>query len=91
MALVFRAVGTCPAMVRRHRWWLAVAGIGLGGYQALYFVGVQEVGVTVSTLVSLGIAPVALAGWAAARAAGGRTGSRCSPSPRRSPGWCWSR
>jgi DME family drug/metabolite transporter len=51
----------------RHRWWLIAAGVGLGGYQALYFVGVQDVGVTVSTLVSLGIAPVALAAWAAVR------------------------
>jgi DME family drug/metabolite transporter len=54
----------------RHRWRLIAAGVGLGSYQALYFVGVQDVGVTVSTLVSLGIAPVALAAWAAVQRRG---------------------
>lgn len=49
----------------RHRWWLVFAGAGLGGYQALYFVGVQYVGVSVSTLVSLAVAPVALTAWGA--------------------------
>ncbi len=52
------------AVYRRHRWWLIAAGVGLGGYQALYFVGVQYVGVTISTLVSLGLAPIALTAWA---------------------------
>jgi DME family drug/metabolite transporter len=46
-----------------HRWWLVAAGAGLGIYQALYFIGVQYVGVTVSTLVSLAVAPVALTAW----------------------------
>lgn len=49
----------------RHRIRLLAAGVGLGAYQALYFVGVQDVGVTLSTLVSLGVAPVALTAWAA--------------------------
>ncbi|HZZ95913.1 MAG TPA: EamA family transporter [Jatrophihabitantaceae bacterium] len=49
----------------RHRWRLVVAGAGLGIYQALYFVGVQYVGVSVSTLVSLAVAPVALTAWGA--------------------------
>jgi DME family drug/metabolite transporter len=44
----------------RHRWALVLAGAGLGGYQALYFVGVQNAGVSVSTLVSLGVAPVTI-------------------------------
>ena len=65
VALVFRDARPVRAMFAKHRWWLVAAGIGLGVYQALYFVGVQYVGVTISTLVSLGIAPVALAGWAA--------------------------
>lgn len=47
-------------VVRRHRWSLVLSGAGLGGYQALYFVGVECVGVSVSTLVSLAVAPVAL-------------------------------
>jgi DME family drug/metabolite transporter len=45
---------------RRHPVALAVSGAGFGAYQALYFVGVQYVGVSVSTLVRLGIAPIAL-------------------------------
>jgi DME family drug/metabolite transporter len=56
------------AAVREHPVALPLAGAGFGAYQALYFVGVQDVGVSVSTLVSLGIAPVALtAGAAVAR------------------------
>lgn len=49
-----------------HRWWLVAAGALLGVYQALYFVGVQNVGVSVSTLVSLAVAPVLLTVWGAA-------------------------
>jgi DME family drug/metabolite transporter len=39
---------------------LVLSGVGFGAYQALYFVGVRGVGVSVSTLVSLAVAPVAL-------------------------------
>jgi DME family drug/metabolite transporter len=54
--------------LRRHPVALAISGAGFGAYQALYFVGVQYVGVSVSTLVSLGIAPIALTvGTAVAR------------------------
>ena len=44
--------------LRRHPWALLVAGAGLGIYQVLYFISVADVGVGVSTVVSLGIAPV---------------------------------
>lgn len=54
-------------LVRRDPWLTVGAGIGLGSYQALYFVGVQDVGVSISTLVSLGVAPVALTVVAAVR------------------------
>lgn len=62
VAAVFgRSAGTrAVAALRRHPVALVVAGIGFGAYQALYFIGVQDVGVSISTLVSLGIAPVAL-------------------------------
>jgi DME family drug/metabolite transporter len=62
LALLFRGSGwhRIAAAWRRHRWALVGAGVGLGGYQALYFLGVQYVGVSVSTLVSLAVAPVAL-------------------------------
>jgi len=54
------AVRRVLALGTQLRWGLVLSGVGLGGYQALYFVGVQDVGVSVSTLVSLGVAPVAI-------------------------------
>ncbi|GLY98576.1 EamA family transporter [Actinoplanes sp. NBRC 103695] len=54
--------------VLRTRWRpLLVIGVGLGAYQALYFVAVVWGGVTVATVVSLGLAPVLIAGWEAVR------------------------
>lgn len=44
--------------LRSHPWLLIAAGAGLGIYQVLYFISVADVGVGVSTVVSLGIAPV---------------------------------
>jgi drug/metabolite transporter (DMT)-like permease len=46
--------------LRTDPWVLVGSGIGLGFYQAMYFIGVQDVGVSVSTLISLAVAPVAL-------------------------------
>lgn len=62
VALLFRRTGMRAAAgaLRRHPVRLLLSGLGFGGYQALYFVGVQYVGVSISTLVSLGVAPVAL-------------------------------
>jgi len=67
VALVLRGRGlrTATLAVRRHPGTLALCGAGFGAYQALYFVGVEFVGVSVSTLVSLGVAPVALTSGAA--------------------------
>jgi drug/metabolite transporter, DME family len=63
-----RLVSHGAAAVRRRPLALLACGIGFGAYQALYFVGVQNVGVSISTLVSLGVAPVALTlGTACAR------------------------
>jgi DME family drug/metabolite transporter len=46
-----------------HRPWTAVAtGLLTGSYQAFYFAAVVSVGVTVSTVVALGLAPVLLTG-----------------------------
>lgn len=70
VALVFGRGGVRAATdaFGRHPIALVVAGAGFGAYQALYFVGVQYVGVSISTLVSLGVAPIALtAGTALAR------------------------
>jgi DME family drug/metabolite transporter len=46
---------------------LALAGLGLGLYQALYFASVQDAGVSISTLVSLGVAPIAVVAGQAVR------------------------
>jgi DME family drug/metabolite transporter len=62
-----RGFGEFGRMWASHRWRLIGAGVGLGGYQALYFIGVADVGVSVATLVSLGIAPVVLTVTAAVR------------------------
>jgi drug/metabolite transporter (DMT)-like permease len=85
VGLVFggRAPGIAIAVLRRHPVALAVSGAGFGAYQALYFIGVQDVGVSISTLVSLGIAPIALTvGGAVARrrlpAAGGLAVLACA-------------
>ncbi len=70
LALWFRRAGVrrVRASWRRHRWALVLSGAGLGGYQALYFIGVQDVGVSISTLVSLAVAPVAITAATAVRA-----------------------
>ncbi len=60
-----RGFAGARAALREHPVALPIAGAGFGAYQALYFVGVQDVGVSVSTLVSLGIAPIALTAGAA--------------------------
>jgi DME family drug/metabolite transporter len=64
VVLVLRGHGLVDVL-RRHPVKLVISGVGFGAYQALYFVGVQDVGVSVSTLVSLGIAPIALTAGAA--------------------------
>jgi drug/metabolite transporter, DME family len=60
-----RLIPQAIAAGRRHPLTLLACGAGFGAYQALYFVGVQSVGVSVSTLVSLGVAPIALTAGAA--------------------------
>lgn len=56
-----------PAAFRVAPLGLILTGVGLGGYQALYFMAVTLAGVSVATVVSLGLAPVLLAGWESAR------------------------
>ncbi|WP_432487767.1 DMT family transporter [Kineococcus sp. SYSU DK018] len=47
---------------------LVLVGVGLAVYQALYFLAVTTAGVSVATVISLGLAPVLTAGWEVARA-----------------------
>jgi DME family drug/metabolite transporter len=46
---------------------VTAAGVGLASYQGLYFVAVRLGGVSIATVVSLGIAPVLLSAWEALR------------------------
>ncbi|WP_243059553.1 DMT family transporter [Nocardioides sp. SR21] len=53
-----RQLGELRSLARRHPWRVAFVGVATATYQALYFAAVVAVGVTVSTVVSLGLAPV---------------------------------
>jgi len=60
-SLVLRRGPQLAALVRAHPIRAAAVGLGTGAYQALYFGSVATAGVTVATVVSLGVAPVLLA------------------------------
>lgn len=72
--LVVRSPGL-TVLLRRPLVWLMA--LGVAGYQAFFFVGVQRTGVAVGTLVALGAAPLmaGLLGWLAQEGA---------------PGWTWA-
>lgn len=53
-----RQAGALRDLVRRRPAAVVAVGSATAAYQALYFAGVVAVGVTVSTVVSLGLAPV---------------------------------
>ncbi len=58
--LALRQARGLVALVRTHPVRVVVTGCGTAAYQALYFGSVVTVGVSVSTVVSLGLAPVLL-------------------------------
>ncbi|WP_246160351.1 DMT family transporter [Nocardioides humilatus] len=58
--VVLRRGAELRALLRTSPGPACLVGIGTGAYQALYFGAVVEVGVTVATVVSLGLAPVLL-------------------------------
>ncbi|MGI5191554.1 DMT family transporter [Promicromonospora sp. CA-289599] len=60
-SLALRRGPRLVALVRAHPARSVVVGLGTGAYQALYFGSVATAGVTVATVVSLGLAPVLLA------------------------------
>lgn len=70
--LPFTARGFGAALLPRWRPMLLI-GVGLGAYQALYFVAVTWAGVAVATVISLGLAPILIAAWEITR-------SRARPS-----------
>jgi drug/metabolite transporter (DMT)-like permease len=47
---------------------LLVTGIGLAAYQALYFVAVTDIGVSVATMISIGVAPILITAYEATQA-----------------------
>lgn len=51
------------AILRAHPGRATLVGIGTATYQALYFVAVLSVGVSVATVVALGLAPILAATW----------------------------
>ena len=58
--LVVRQLPSLMTLVRAHPARVVLVGCGTAAYQALYFGSVVAVGVSVSTVVSLGLAPVLL-------------------------------
>ena len=64
-AAVTRRAGTVVETMRTHPVPAVVVGCGTALYQGLYFVSVLLVGVSVATVVSLGLAPVlaAISEW----------------------------
>ncbi|MEU4778467.1 DMT family transporter [Micromonospora sp. NPDC023633] len=68
VALVAHRLGPVLAALRSEPVALVLIGVGLGGYQALYFLAVAAGGVGVATVVSLGLAPVLIFGWESLRA-----------------------
>ncbi|SCG68730.1 drug/metabolite transporter, DME family [Micromonospora echinaurantiaca] len=68
VALLAGRLGPMLAALRSAPVVPVLVGVGLGAYQALYFVAVAAGGVGVATLVSLGVAPVLVFGWETLRA-----------------------
>jgi len=58
--VLLRRSAEVVALLRSSPGTACLVGVGTGAYQALYFGAVVEVGVTVATVVSLGLAPVLL-------------------------------
>ena len=67
-ALIRRSAGALIRITRQMPARVVLTGAGLAGYQALYFVAVVAAGVSVATVVSLGVAPVVTTAWEAVRA-----------------------
>jgi DME family drug/metabolite transporter len=67
LAAVVRRVGPLVRVFRESPGRVVLTGVALGAYQALYFIAVANAGVSVATVVSLGLAPVVTSVWEAAR------------------------
>ena len=69
-----RRLGSVRSTLREHPLVAVTVGCGTAIYQGLYFVSVLMVGVSVATVVSLGLAPILAAAWEHARAGTRPTG-----------------
>ncbi|GAA3555050.1 hypothetical protein GCM10022197_07760 [Microlunatus spumicola] len=58
--LVLRGLPDVRRLLRERPGTAVAVGLGTGAYQALYFAAVVNVGVTVATVIALGLAPVLL-------------------------------
>lgn len=67
-AAATRHLGATVALWRAQMVRTTLVGCGTAAYQALYFAAVLTVGVSVATVVSLGLAPLLAAAWEHARA-----------------------
>ena len=67
-ATVTRLWSACLALIREHGWRVVLTGLLSSAFQLLFFVGVVANGVSVTTVVTLGFAPVLLLVVASARA-----------------------
>jgi drug/metabolite transporter (DMT)-like permease len=63
--LVIRRPSVVGVAIRAAPVGLLLTGVGLAAYQVLYFAAVTLCGVSVATVVSLGLAPVLIVGWEA--------------------------
>lgn len=61
--VVTARVGAVVETMRSHPVLVVVVGCGTAAYQGLYFVSVLLVGVSIATVVSLGLAPILAAAW----------------------------
>ena len=68
LVLQTRQLPAVVAAVRASPVLLVLVGVGLGAYQASYFIAVAAIGVSLSTMISLGLAPVCVAVWESAAA-----------------------
>ncbi|HWS37424.1 MAG TPA: EamA family transporter [Actinoplanes sp.] len=67
LAVGFPARRRIVAAFRAAPVGVVATGVGLASYQALYFLAVRLGGVSIATVVSLGVAPVLLSAWESLR------------------------
>ena len=67
LAAVVGRLGPLVRIFRQSPGLVVLTGVALGAYQALYFIAVANVGVSVATVVGLGLAPLVATAWESIR------------------------